>query len=85
MDLKKYTKKQLADKIAVLENESANKLEALKKRIESRKGREREEVITALFSLYETVLLEDKWNDRIHWKNQITEEIQYLIRYIGQL
>ena len=79
-------------KIEALKAEKASFAEKADKRLESLKKHiarsqkaqnEREDVIKGLFSLYTTVLLENNWNDRIEWKNQILEEIQYLIRYIG--
>tara|TARA_R100000388_G_C7166992_1_gene122001 strand:+ start:275 stop:574 length:300 start_codon:yes stop_codon:yes gene_type:complete len=88
IDLIKTLKEEnasLADENASLSVTASKRLETLKKRIERSRKREneREDTIQGLFSLYSTVILEERWNDRIEWKNQILEEIQYLIRYIG--
>ena len=43
----------------------------------------KEEAIQSLFDLYSTVLLEQNWNDRIDWKNDVLNEIQQLIRQLS--
>ena len=66
-----------------LKETAKRRLETIKKRIaQSQKARnEKEDVINGLFSLYETVILEDDYNCKPSWKNSILEQIKYLIQY----
>ena len=80
------------EKIDSLEREIAKLHEEADKKRRSMKARmlrladmreRQEEAIQRLFALYSTVLLEDKWNNRIDWKNDVLEEIQHLIRQLS--
>ncbi len=43
----------------------------------------KQNTINSLFDIYSTVLLEDNWNDRIDWKNDLLQSIQLLIQDIS--
>ena len=40
----------------------------------------KQSAVESLFRLYSTVLLENNWDDRIEWKNDLLQQIQLLIQ-----
>ena len=75
----------LYEVIETLNNDANSKRRSLERRRLklSDMNDKKEEAIQSLFDLYSTVLLENNWNDRIEWKNDVLTEIQQLIRQLS--
>lgn len=68
----------LNDKLKKHRRSTKRRMVRLKNYQESKQG-----TINSLFDIYSTVLLEDNWNDRIDWKNDLLQSIQLLIQDIS--
>lgn len=66
----------------LLKKKLLKKKKSISRRIKNdqRKREDKQVALSALFSIYSTVLLENNWNDRIEWKNDLLQEIQFLIQ-----
>jgi len=75
----------LAELIETLNNDANSQRRSLKRRRLKLADMhdKKEEAIQSLFDLYSTVLLENNWNDRINWKNDVLNEIQQIIRQLS--
>lgn len=78
--------KALKDEIEALNNRSNKNRRSQKRRVIRLKNAEEARAVTvkSLFELYSTVLLEQNWNDRIEWKNDILAEIEQMIQYLSR-
>ena len=84
---------ELSSKLEEVEKTNQELVETINKRRRSTKRRltrlknaeeKQAATIKSLFSMYSTILLENNWNDRIDWKNDLLEEIEQAIQYLSR-